>query len=105
MADRELAAHAQPPADFELLVQILAEILGLDSSEVCAGSRLLDDLGIDSMDISELVSELEHRTGRDLSIFSEQPMSSVATVAELGELLLAGAADTTNATPMQRLKR
>ncbi len=43
----------------EKVVEILVNMLGIDSSEVTDDANLIRDLGIDSLDYAELVMEFE----------------------------------------------
>ncbi len=48
------------------VIKIIAEKLGIDESEVKPEASFIDDLGADSLDIVELVMELEEEYGIEI---------------------------------------
>lgn len=61
-----------------VVIDVVADILGLDPSEVAAGSDL-SDLGADQHDMTEIVSDLEFR----LKIELPTDLEDARTVADL----------------------
>jgi acyl carrier protein len=47
----------------EAVWELVAQQAGVDVSELRPGSRLSEDLGMDSLDVTEVVMELEERLG------------------------------------------
>ena len=45
--------------ELEKLQQIIAEVLNVDASEVMPGTTFTDDLGADSLDVFQIVMEIE----------------------------------------------
>ncbi len=66
----------------------LAEGLELDAGKIVEGSRFKEDLDANSLDLYELVMELEDTYGVSVS---EEQAAKVATVAEAVEFVLAHA--------------
>jgi acyl carrier protein len=69
----------------EIVRAIVAECLARDVSEVLPGSRLIGDLGADSLDFVDLIFTLEKRFGvrlreNDLNPMSRVPGEAGATV-------------------------
>ena len=65
---------------FETISDLLEE-QGLDSSGVEASAKLVDTLGLKSMDIAQVVLVLEDEL--DIDPFQEIPITSVRTVGDL----------------------
>ena len=63
----------------EKLKQIIVEQLGVDEAEVTSSASFVDDLGADSLDIVELVMELEEEF--EITIPDEQA-EKIKTVGE-----------------------
>jgi len=65
---------------FERVKKIVVERLGVDESEVKLEAKFKDDLGADSLDVVELVMELEDEF--DLEI-SDEEAEKISTVGEV----------------------
>jgi acyl carrier protein len=63
----------------------LAEELEVDAAEIEAGTRFKEDLDADSLDLYELVMELEDRYGISVS---EQQAARIKTVGDAVEFVL-----------------
>jgi len=61
------------------VIDIVAQKLGVDKSEVSADSNFIDDLGADSLDTVELIMELEKEF--DISI-PDEDAEQIATVGK-----------------------
>ncbi|WP_078380928.1 acyl carrier protein [Sutcliffiella halmapala] len=64
----------------ERVTKIIVDRLGVDESEVNLDSKFKDDLGADSLDVVELVMELEDEF--DLEI-SDDEAENITTVADV----------------------
>jgi acyl carrier protein len=62
------------------VIQILTDRLGMSRAEITPEARLVDDLGLDSLDAAELAIALEGQF--DVSISDEQ-VAQLKTVADL----------------------
>ena len=58
--------------EFDLLKEIIAEVLNVDAAEIKLSTTFVDDLGADSLDAIELVCSLERTFG--LAISDEEAM-------------------------------
>lgn len=47
----------------EVLEKILAEVLGVDASEIHADTTFVNDLGADSLDVYQIMSRLQEELG------------------------------------------
>ncbi len=66
----------------------LAEELEVDAAEIAEGTRFKEDLDADSLDLYELVMELEDTYGISVS---EEQAAKIATVGDAVEFVLAHA--------------
>jgi acyl carrier protein len=75
-----------------LVREHLAEELEVDAAEIGDQTRFKEDLDADSLDLYELVMELEDRYGIAVS---EEQASKIATVGDAVEFVLAHAPSST----------
>jgi len=75
-----------------LVREHLAEELEVDATEIGEQTRFKEDLDADSLDLYELVMELEDRYGISVS---EEQASKIATVGDAVEFVLAHAPSST----------
>jgi acyl carrier protein len=66
------------------IVELIRETTGNDSLEVNVSSRLIEDLGFDSVDFASLVMSVEEEYNGTVE---EQEMSNIVTVADVIELI------------------
>jgi acyl carrier protein len=71
------------------LIEILQNDLAVDTADLTPATRLIEDLGLDSVAFSVALVAIETRTGLMLS---EASVASCRTVADLAALLPADAA-------------
>lgn len=69
---------------FEEVKEIILEQLDLDEKDIKEDSRIIEDLGADSLDLAELVSAIEQKIGRELK---KEELESIRTVKDLENLL------------------
>lgn len=68
--------------EFEKIKKIIAEILNLDVEEITMETTFIDDLGADSLDIIEIIMELE----REFSItIEDEDAEKIVTVGDAVE--------------------
>jgi acyl carrier protein len=70
----------------ELVIDIICKSRGFDRSLVTPSTRLVDDLGFDSLDASELLAALHRRTGQRLELEDFRP-TELETVDQVGKAL------------------
>ncbi len=63
----------------QLVIEGVADMLGRDAGEVCRDDHLAEDLGVDELDLLNIVCEIETRAGIELPSTAESAM----TVADL----------------------
>ncbi len=64
----------------ELIRQNLSEMLSVDPSEITMDTRFVEDLGVDSLDMVELIQNLEEEYNVE---FDAEDMSELKTVGEV----------------------
>lgn len=69
---------------FDKIAQMLAEQLGIPQSKITLESKIVDDLGADSLDVVELLMQLEDETGKTIP---DEDVSKIKTVGDLVEVL------------------
>lgn len=69
---------------FDKIAQMLAEQLGISQSKITLESKIVDDLGADSLDVVELLMQLEDETGKTIP---DEDVSKIKTVGDLVEVL------------------
>ena len=70
--------------EYEKLRQIIADVLNLDPDEITMESTLTEDLGADSLDLFQIVTELSDEFEAPID---EEAASKVRTVGEALALL------------------
>jgi len=65
---------------FEKVRDIIAKQLDIDASTITMGSRLIDDLKADSLDIVELIMDLEQEFGIEIP---DEELPKVQTVSDI----------------------
>jgi len=69
-------------ANLERLKALVSERLGVSEDEVTMEANFKDDLGADSLDVVELVMELEDEFGLEISDDDAEKIQTVADVLE-----------------------
>ncbi|MCM3616291.1 acyl carrier protein [Sutcliffiella horikoshii] len=72
----------------ERVTKIIVDRLGVDESEVKLDSKFKDDLGADSLDVVELVMELEDEFDMEIS---DDEAENITTVADAVNYIKANA--------------
>ena len=63
--------------EFEKLRAIISEVIGVDESEIQAGSKFIDDLGADSLDIFQIIMGIEEEFNVEISNEDAEGISTV----------------------------
>lgn len=66
------------------IAAMLAEQLGIPASKITPESRIVDDLGADSLDVVELLMQLEDQTGKTIP---DDKVSTIKTVGDIVKIL------------------
>ena len=76
--------------EFETLQKIIAEVLDVEEDEITMDTRLLEDLGADSLDAVEIIMGIEEEVSHELGITvpqEELESKNLATVGDVYELI------------------
>lgn len=69
---------------FEEIATILAEQLGVPQSKITMESDIVKDLGADSLDVVELLMDLEDKTGKTIP---EDKVTDLKTVGDVVKMI------------------
>ena len=69
----------------EKIIALTAEHLGIDADSISETSSFKEDLGVDSLDLFELVMELEEEFGIEIPSEDLENLATVADVAKYSE--------------------
>lgn len=70
--------------ELEKLKQIIAEVLSVDPNEISMDTKFVDDLGADSLDIFQIVMEIEDAFSIEIA---QEDVETISTVGEAVELI------------------
>lgn len=68
----------------EKIIALTAEHLGIDADSISETSSFKEDLGVDSLDLFELVMELEEEFGIEIP---SEDLDNLATVADVAKYI------------------
>lgn len=68
--------------ELERVIAIVADVLDMDEDKITADSKFLDDLQADSLDIAEIILQLEDAYGIEILDEEAKPNMTVGEVAE-----------------------
>jgi acyl carrier protein len=71
--------------------ELMKGLFDLDAERVHPEARLVEDLGLDSIDAIDLAAKVEEATGRALDEASLRSLRTIEDVIRVVEMLLAGA--------------
>ena len=69
---------------FDKIAKLLAEQLGIPQSKITLESKIVEDLGADSLDVVELLMTLEDETGKTIP---DEEVTKIKTVGEIAEVI------------------
>lgn len=74
--------------ELERVIAIVADVLDMDKDQITADSKFLDDLQADSLDVAEIILQLEDAYGIEILDEDAKPNMTVGEVAEKLETAL-----------------
>lgn len=70
--------------EFERIQEIISEQLGIEKEKITEDTSFTDDLGADSLDVFQIISELEQEFDME---FSNEDAEKLKTVGEAAEYI------------------
>ena len=68
---------------FEKIASLMAEQLGVDKASITAESEIIKDLGADSLDVVEMLLDLEKEYGVEISDEAAAELKTVGDIVNL----------------------
>ena len=68
--------------EFEKIQDIIAEVLNIDKDEITMDTTFIDDLGADSLDLFELVTNLEEEYNIEIPAEELEKLTTVGKVID-----------------------
>lgn len=68
--------------EFEKLQEIIAEVLNLEPDDITMGATFVDDLGADSLDIFQIIMEIEEAFDIEIPNDAAEQIVTVGDAAE-----------------------
>ena len=69
---------------FDKIAKLLAEQLGIPQSKITLESKIVEDLGAETLDVVELLMTLEDETGKTIP---DEEVTKIKTVGEIVEVI------------------
>ncbi|SFH62180.1 acyl carrier protein [Pseudobutyrivibrio sp. OR37] len=76
--------------EFDLLKEIIAEVLNVDAAEITAETTFVDDLGADSLDVFQIIMGVEEKLNIEVDTDAAEKLSTVGDAVELIKKTVAG---------------
>ena len=69
--------------EFDLLKEIIAEVLNVDAAEITTDTTFVDDLGADSVDVFQIIMGVEEKLNIEVDTEAAEKLSTVGDAVEL----------------------
>ena len=69
--------------EFDLLKEIIAEVLNVDAAEISMETTFVDDLGADSLDVFQIIMGVEEKLDIEVDTEAAEKITSVGDAVEL----------------------
>ena len=76
--------------EFDLLKEIIAEVLNVDAAEITTETTFVDDLGADSLDVFQIIMGVEEKLNIEVDTDAAEKLSTVGDAVELIKKTVAG---------------
>lgn len=75
--------------DMEQMIEILSQYTELSKDKIQPESRIIEDLGLTSLDVMDLIGELEDQYGLEIS---DEDIRAISTVQDIADYIEKNAA-------------
>ena len=69
--------------ELDLLKEIIAEVLNVDTAEIKESTTFVDDLGADSLDVFQIIMGVEEKLNIEVDTDAAEKLSTVGDAVEL----------------------
>ncbi len=69
--------------EFDLLKEIIAEVLNVDAAEITEDTTFVDDLGADSLDVFQIIMGIEEKLNIEVDTDAAEKLSTVGDAVAL----------------------
>ena len=69
--------------EFDLLKEIIAEVLNVDVAEITESTTFVDDLGADSLDVFQIIMGVEEKLNIEVDTDAAEKLSTVGDAVAL----------------------
>lgn len=69
--------------EFDLLKEIIAEVLNVDAAEIKLETTFVDDLGADSLDVFQIIMGVEEKLDIEVDTDAAEKITTVGDAVEL----------------------
>ncbi|MCR4693827.1 MAG: acyl carrier protein [Pseudobutyrivibrio sp.] len=69
--------------EFDLLKEIIAEVLNVDANEITEKTTFVDDLGADSLDVFQIIMGVEEKLNIEVDTDEAEKLSTVGDAVAL----------------------
>ena len=76
--------------EFDLLKEIIDQVLNVDAAEITADTTFVDDLGADSLDVFQIIMGVEEKLNIEVDTDAAEKLSTVGDAVELIKKTVAG---------------
>lgn len=73
--------------EFDVIKEVIAEVLNVDTEEITMETTFVDDLGADSLDLFQIILGLEERFDLDENEMDNDALEHIVTVGDAVELV------------------
>lgn len=73
--------------EFDVIKEVIAEVLNVDTEEITMDTTFVDDLGADSLDLFQIILGIEEKFDLDEDDMDSEALENITTVGDAVELV------------------
>ena len=73
--------------EFDVIKEVIAEVLNVDTEEITMDTTFVDDLGADSLDLFQIILGIEEKFDLDEDDMDSEALEHITTVGDAVELV------------------